>query len=122
MGVGGNIANLLFMFFIASCSVIGHVGRPRVVGRRDRAGCQALGKGLRSPNCSSHHILLVSFCLLLYCSPLEPCFCCNFESYCYCHFVVARVQGRVHYLCATPCSSGVILKLKVYRKLWPVTN
>ena len=77
VGVGGNIANLLFMFFIASCSVIGHVGRPRVVGRRDRAGCQALGKGLGSPNCSSHHLLLVSFCLVLYCSS-NPSFLLQF--------------------------------------------
>ena len=45
VGGGGNIANLLFMFFIASCSVIGHVGHPRVVGRRDRSRMSGIGKG-----------------------------------------------------------------------------
>ena len=57
VGVGGNIANLLFMFFIASCSVIGHVGHPRVVGRRDRAGCQALGGG--AGHLIVHHTLFL---------------------------------------------------------------
>ena len=60
-GSGGPILQSMFVLFIATCSLIGLVGHPRVVGRRDRAGWKALGKGLGSPNCSSHHDFSSSF-------------------------------------------------------------
>ena len=56
--IGHNFINLghVCSFFIASCSVVA-VGHRWVVGRRDRAGCQALGGG--AGHLIVHHTLFL---------------------------------------------------------------